>query len=173
MSSCVRFWTFAILMSSPRLLLTRKGSASPRRLKVGYWPVGKCSPNTPQHTCLKILCSRTPGRCISKVFLDLIHKLLPFVIRDISVLTFTVFCYLLMTLLLMTMSVLLCLFVLTRPEGGGDPLWPNEEEVSCMQCHPTTCQPPDVSMQTAVNSIILWSFGSCFCQRLTMSRQTH
>lgn len=32
-----------------------------------------------------------------------------------------------------------------RPEGGGDPLWPNEEEISCMQCHPTTSQPPNVS----------------------------
>lgn len=32
-----------------------------------------------------------------------------------------------------------------RPKGGGDPLWPNEEEISCMQCHPTTSQPPNVS----------------------------
>lgn len=32
-----------------------------------------------------------------------------------------------------------------RPKGGGDPLWPNEEEISCVQCHPTTSQPPNVS----------------------------
>lgn len=45
-------------------------------------------------------------------------------------------------------SYLPCLlfwFVLKRPEGGGDALWPNEEKVSRMQCHPTSCQPPNVS----------------------------
>lgn len=36
-------------------------------------------------------------------------------------------------------------FVLKRPEGGGHALWPNEEKVSRMQCHPTSCQPPNVS----------------------------
>lgn len=38
-----------------------------------------------------------------------------------------------------------------RLEGGSDPLWPNEEEISCMQCHPTTSQPPNVSAEKNIH----------------------
>lgn len=42
--------------------------------------------------------------------------------------------------------------VFNRPESWGHTLWSNEEEVSCVQCHPPTCQPPNVS---SVPSFIL------------------
>lgn len=47
-----------------------------------------------------------------------------------------------------------------RSESGGDPLWPNEEEISRMQRHPTTSQPPNVSaakkyeMATGTSSLL-------------------
>lgn len=47
-----------------------------------------------------------------------------------------------------------------RPKGGGDPLWPNEEEISCMQCHPTTSQPPNVS---TIEKYTLTTFTSFRC----------
>lgn len=61
-------------------------------------------------------------------------------------------------------SFLCTLLVVGRLEGGGDPLWPNEEKVPRMQCHPTSCQPPDVRTQTALNYSILHSFGRHLCK---------
>lgn len=45
-----------------------------------------------------------------------------------------------------TCSVLLQHFMLfTRFEGGGDALWNHAEEVPCLQCDPSACQPSNVS----------------------------
>lgn len=56
-----------------------------------------------------------------------------------------------------------------RPEGGGDPLWPNEEEIPCMQCHPPTSQPPNVSAGKKYTSFT----GTSSPLRLTSVKKHH
>lgn len=63
-----------------------------------------------------------------------------------------------------------CVHVLVnRPEGGGYPLWPNEEEISCMQCYPTTSQPPNVS----AGKKYIFSTGASSPLRLTSVKKHH
>lgn len=128
----------------PKTLTDSQRVRFTKEIKGGLQATGKApSKHTMTQPCLiySVLTLRL------SFFPVLVQKLQLFVVRALSLSACT-------ELRCLTGGFAVCLSLVTRLEGGGDPLWPNEEEISCMQCHKAACQPPDVRMGSELENIV-------------------